>query len=351
MNRKNASENLCGTKISAEYAQLLATFPEELQKLVAEEVADGNAIQAIEYGFPAAPCGASVKLARQVKAERKVSTNGVDFYARNNPQYSGEFTTHQRHFFVLEPPLPTEPMPDMDRIREEIATRQREADADRFRTEAQQPSHRVIRSEIVDRFRESMVIDYERWREGVSYDIKLLQTATTEERTEIERVLLCKSVDDWRDVEALAALDSPKAFEKLRSAIHHRDHAIVMAILEHAPQLVSQKERTELIVAALRSADFYHGLTQALHEVEQYHPPEIIETLLNCLLDRESGVLAHFAGMLMYLHGKADVPFDWEKRPFYLRFNTPDRLQREMAFRELCEAIGLDASKYFKARK
>lgn len=55
--------------------------------------------------------------------------------------------------------------------------------------------------------------------------------------------------------------------------------------------------------------------------------------------------------MLMYLHGKADVPFDWEKRPFYLRFNTPDRLQKEMTFRELCEAIGIDAFEYLNGRK
>jgi hypothetical protein len=55
--------------------------------------------------------------------------------------------------------------------------------------------------------------------------------------------------------------------------------------------------------------------------------------------------------MLMYLHGKSDVPFDWALRPFYLRFNTPDRVQREAAFRELCEAIGIDASTYIKVRK
>ncbi len=79
---------------------------------------------------------------------------------------------------------------------------------------------------------------------------------------------------------------SPQAFEKLRNALHHKDHAVVMAILEYAPQLVSSGERTAFLIAALQSADFYHGLTQALQEVEQYHPPVIIETLLGCLLDR-----------------------------------------------------------------
>ncbi len=103
MNSKNSSENLGGPNISAEYAQVLARFPEELQKLVADEVADGNASKrsSMDFRLPPAARGESVKLARQVKAQRKVSTNGVDFYARNNPQYSGEFTTQQRHFIFL----------------------------------------------------------------------------------------------------------------------------------------------------------------------------------------------------------------------------------------------------------
>ncbi|MBL0035373.1 MAG: hypothetical protein IPP26_06295 [Flavobacteriales bacterium] len=44
----------------------------------------------------------------------------VVFYARNNSSYAGEFTTEQRHFFVLEPPLPPEPEPDMDAIRKAL---------------------------------------------------------------------------------------------------------------------------------------------------------------------------------------------------------------------------------------
>lgn len=77
----------------------------------------GNAITAIEHGFPAAPCGASIKLAQAVKEERRKSGEGYTFYARNTSSHSGEFTTAERHFFVLEPPLPPEPEPDMDAIR------------------------------------------------------------------------------------------------------------------------------------------------------------------------------------------------------------------------------------------
>lgn len=99
------------------YRQQLAEFPAPLRELVEAELQAGNTIVAIENGFPAAPCGASVKLAKAVQDERRRSTAEVSFYARNNPSYAGEFTTAQRHFFVLEPPLPPEPAPDMDAIR------------------------------------------------------------------------------------------------------------------------------------------------------------------------------------------------------------------------------------------
>lgn len=102
------------------FRQQLAEFPAPLRELVEAELQDGNSIVAIENGFPAAPCGASVKLANAVGPERRRSVGEVVFYARNNSSYAGEFTTEQRHFFVLEPPLPLEPYPDMDAIRRSL---------------------------------------------------------------------------------------------------------------------------------------------------------------------------------------------------------------------------------------
>lgn len=103
--------------LPAEFAQKFATFPAALRQLVEAELQAGNVILAIEHGFPAAPCGASIKLARAVEEGRRKSGRGVTFYARNNSDYAGEFTTEPRHFFVLEPPLPPEPPPDMNAIR------------------------------------------------------------------------------------------------------------------------------------------------------------------------------------------------------------------------------------------
>jgi hypothetical protein len=51
----------------------------------------------------------------------------------------------------------------------------------------------------------------------------------------------------------------------------------------------------------------------------------------------------------MFLHGKAESSFDWNHRPLFLRFNTEIRAEREIAFRELCEKIGVEPEAHIKA--
>ena len=91
------------------------------------------------------------------------------------------------------------------------------------------------------------------------------------------------------------------------------------------------------------------GLSEALDEVEEVHPPSVVEALLRGALERDGEVAVHFAAMLMFLHGKAGEPVDWAQRPFFLRFHTTDRAEREAVFRELCETIGVDASRYLES--
>jgi hypothetical protein len=55
------------------FRQQIAEFPAPLRALVEAELQAGNTIVAIEHGFPAAPCGASVKLANAVQ-----DVNAVD---------------------------------------------------------------------------------------------------------------------------------------------------------------------------------------------------------------------------------------------------------------------------------
>ena len=104
------------------------------------------------------------------------------------------------------------------------------------------------------------------------------------------------------------------------------------------------------IVDALQNAEIFGGLSQVLDDVEAYHPEEVKEALIDGLLKRKGDVAVLFAAMLFYIFGKADEPFDMAQRPFFLRFNTEDRAEREAVFLELCLTLGINSEKYLSIR-
>lgn len=91
------------------------------------------------------------------------------------------------------------------------------------------------RENVFVRFARSMVIDFEKWQNGIGYDLALLRDATPQERNDIERLLIHLGVNDWRDVEALAALATPRAKRALRTALQKPD--LSNAIVYYAPEL------------------------------------------------------------------------------------------------------------------
>lgn len=191
----------------------------------------------------------------------------------------------------------------------------------------------------VARFRRGMAMDYEKWHDGTGYDLEAIDEATEGERREIEELLLAKSVEGWRDVQALAHLDTSRTRTALLAALETGDVALRTHIIRYAPQLVKEPDRTRVLVAALEETGFYGGLTQALEQVEAFHPPAVIDALWRGAESREGEVACHFAAMLMYLHGRADEPFDWKLRPFFLRFNTEDAAERRAAYAELSHLL------------
>lgn len=198
----------------------------------------------------------------------------------------------------------------------------------------------------VRRFEQSRKLDHEKWREGIGYDLEAIDNADEPQRRRIEDLVLSGGVTDWRDVEALARLDSPRARSAMVGALESGDAGVRMAVKRFAPDVVTPAKRLQSLLQALETGEFYGGLTQALDEVEQFHPPEVLAALLRGALHREGGVACHFAAMLLYLHGQASEPFEWAQRPFFLRFNTEDRAAREEVFAELCARIGVDPRSY-----
>ncbi|HAX43542.1 MAG TPA: hypothetical protein PLF84_13005 [Bryobacteraceae bacterium] len=194
-----------------------------------------------------------------------------------------------------------------------------------------------------DRFVRSMAVDFEKWHDGTGYDLAALAEAGPGERARIESLLLARGVRDWRDVEALAALNSPGARQALVKALQHGNAEIQAAVLRCAPDVASREERIAALVSALGSAEVFGGLTQALLEVEEFHPPEIVDALFRGVLERDGAVAGEFAAMLLYLHGHADSAYDLAQRPFLLRFQEEERVS---LFVELCGRVGVDAGRY-----
>lgn len=101
----------------------LAKFPAPLRTLVEAELAAGNTIAEVGHSFPAPPAGAYFKLANKVTTRPRASSDDLSFYERNSSIYSGEFTDAKRFYFILEPPNPPPPEPDMDAIRKALESK------------------------------------------------------------------------------------------------------------------------------------------------------------------------------------------------------------------------------------
>ncbi len=186
----------------------------------------------------------------------------------------------------------------------------------------------TISQSPLERFEKSMKIDYEKWHDGIGYDLEALGSASPTEQKIIEEILVNHRPRDWRDIEALAKIDSLNAREAIKRAINDPNPDVRIAVSRYAPKLVTNSERTKSLLDALATAELFGGLSQTLDDVEDYHPKEIKEALIKGLLRRKGEVAVLFGAMLFYIYGKADEPFDMNQRPFFLRFNTEDKEER-----------------------
>lgn len=203
-------------------------------------------------------------------------------------------------------------------------------------------------SEAASRFLSSMTMTFDMWHDGIGYDLAALKGLPQHELEAVELILINHAPRDWRDIEALAAIGSPRAKREIETALKSSDIHVRQQAQLYAPERIDPADREARLIRSLRGDGLFGGLTQAIDEVPDFHPPAVVDALFRGALDRDGEAAVHFAALLMFLHGKAREPFDWELRPFFLRFNTTSREERKAVFRELCERIGVDADKYVR---
>jgi hypothetical protein len=203
-------------------------------------------------------------------------------------------------------------------------------------------------SPAFDRFMASTDIDDERWHDGIGYDLPALEELDGEERSRIEAWLLARAGEDWRDIEGLLALGTADARAAVIEQLRHGTIEMRLAAARRLPEDPAiEADREAAIVDGLAIATVMTGLSTAIDLAGQYRTPTVIDALFRATLreDRETGV--HAAALLLFLHGKAKEPFDWDRRPFALRFGEgASDPEARAAFVELCRECGVDPARY-----
>ncbi len=199
------------------------------------------------------------------------------------------------------------------------------------------------------KFIASMTMTFDMWHDGLGYDLAALDAATPADRAAIESHLINRHPRDWRDIEALARIDTPAARVAVEAGLKSADPQVRRVAMVYAGEKADPNDREKLLLAGLAIDDVFGGLSQAIDEAAEFHPPAVIDALFNGALNRPGQTAVLFAGLLFYVHGKSKEPFDWNHRPFFLRFAAEARAERKAVFRELCEKVGVDSTKYLRA--
>jgi hypothetical protein len=145
---------------------------------------------------------------------------------------------------------------------------------------------------------------------------------------------------DWRDVELLEHAGSDA-------------HAVAEAMDGNSPQARMKaigslarsgafEDKDARIARELDQAAPMNGLDAALRLAETHPGPLVEKALLRNVRDRPE-VAVNYAAMVMFLAGLTKDPFDWDFRPFFLRFGEDSPpADRAAAFAELYAKLEVD---------
>jgi hypothetical protein len=205
-------------------------------------------------------------------------------------------------------------------------------------------------SAAYDKFIDSMTIGFDQWHDGGGYDLDALAQTSDAEKKHLESVLRRQGLDEWRVVEALGALGTPGALGMIREALRSRDPIARLTAADELHERGELKDLTDAVVYALRSgAD--DAFSRAFDMIGWHTLKGATPELLRMCLSASGGQACHCAAMLYFLYGHSKEAFDWDHRPFFLRFNTDDRDEREAAFRELCATLGVRPELYLRSAR
>lgn len=202
-------------------------------------------------------------------------------------------------------------------------------------------------SAAYERFMASTDIDYERWHDGVPYDVDAIAELHGDERAEVEQWLLTRAGADWRDLEGLLALGTDHARAAVVNQLRYGSIQMRLAAARRLPpDPAIEADRERAIVDGLDTSTVMDGLTTALDLAAEHRTPNVMDALFRAALRDDHVMAVHAAALLLFLHGRAKEAFDWDRRPTYLQFGDDDPSVRRAAFEALCRECGIDPQRY-----
>jgi hypothetical protein len=179
------------------------------------------------------------------------------------------------------------------------------------------------------RFKQSMIIDYGKWRDGEPYDIPALSGITEEERNLLTDEILELGHLDWREVEALEALGTPKALKRIaHTAKKQHDGGGAEALTVDIENNGWSDAAERRLIDMLEHMESMTGASDRLYELCDEHPtPAVVKQLLRNARTQSDETMRYSAGaFLLYLSGHAGdwYGLDETHRPKLLDLNSSD---------------------------
>ncbi|MEO8669579.1 MAG: hypothetical protein ABI399_13745, partial [Bauldia sp.] len=154
------------------------------------------------------------------------------------------------------------------------------------------------------RFEASMKLDFDAWKDGIPYEVALLDGMSDFERADIEADLSVKSSLDWRDVEALNRIGTKTAKRRVQRAGYEQTDGAGIAAFKGDLETGWTPAQEIRFIQKLESARHMEGAFDRLFAIADEHPtPRVRDALFRLAAEGHPDVRYACGAFLLYLAG------------------------------------------------
>src|ERR1051325_9887261 len=105
----------------------------------------------------------------------------------------------------------------------------------------------------MQRFLNSMAMSYDRWHDGIGYDLEAIDEMTDDEKAAVIGLLIKESSQPWRNFEELQHINTPLAISAIKRALTGGSLQVRIAASRFAEG--SEPEREAILVEAISKGE------------------------------------------------------------------------------------------------